>query len=153
MTRLRKALKRLTRDTSGASLVEATIAVPVVIIVLAGAFDFGRAYATLSTAQRGLRSATRFLSTLPQTAVCGWGLTQAKNLAVFGNTAGTGSSPIVGWGTTNISLASPTDCTGASIGVIELDTTVPFTAVTWSFVGLPNSITLTTSHQERWIGG
>ena len=153
MKTLREFARNFLGDTHGASLVEAAIGIPVVIIILAGAFDFGRAYSTLSIAQRGLRSATRFLSTLPQTAGCGWGLTQAQNLAVFGNTDGTGTSPIVGWKPTDITMASPTSCSGSGIGLIELDTTVTFNAVTWSFVGLPNSITLSTSHQERWIGG
>ena len=120
MNTLRELARNFLGDTHGASLVEAAIGIPVVIIILAGAFDFGRAYSTL---------------------------------AVFGNTDGTGTSPIVGWKPTDITMASPTSCSGSGIGLIELDTTVTFNAVTWSFVGLPNSITLSTSHQERWIGG
>ena len=41
MKTLRELARNFLGDTHGASLVEAAIGIPVVIIILAGAFDFG----------------------------------------------------------------------------------------------------------------
>jgi hypothetical protein len=141
------------RDGSGASFVEAAVVLPILLIIVMGAFDFGRAFSTLSDAQRDLRTATRFLSTLPASAVCGWGLVQARNLAVFGNTAGTGTPHVSGWQTADIILQSPTSCSGVtSLGVIRLSATVRYDALIWQSIGLPGSINFNISHEERWQG-
>jgi hypothetical protein len=141
------------RDCSGASFVEAAVVLPILLVIVMGAFDFGRAFSTLSDAQRDLRTAARFLSTLPASAVCGWGLVQARNLAVYGNTAGTGTRHVSGWTTNDIILQSPTSCTGApSLGVIRLNATVRYDALIWQSVGLPGSINFNISHEERWQG-
>lgn len=143
----------LLRDLSGASFVEAAVVLPVLLVIVMGAFDFGRAFSTLSDAQRDLRTATRFLATLPASAVCSWGLVQARNLAVFGNTAGTGSQHVSGWKTADIILQSPTSCNGVtSLGVIRLSATVKYDALIWQGVGLPSSIDFNISHEERWQG-
>ena len=118
---------------------------------MTGATDFGRAYTTSSTADKSMRDATRYLAHLPFSAVCGWGLTNAQNLAVYGNTAGTGNPLITGWSTSNVTLAQPTSCASnpASDQIVKLTASVPFTAI--MFVGLAS--TLYAQHEERWIGG
>jgi len=148
-----KWLKPFGRSGSGATFVEAAVVLPLVIIVAAGAFDLARAFATISTAQRGLRDATRFLSTLPQQAVCGWGLAQARNLAIYGNTTGTGTAAIAGWRPENIILAEPEECEpDETIHTIRLTTRVSYSALIWQAVGLPSSMSFNLEHEERWLG-
>jgi hypothetical protein len=146
-------LLRFARCSSGSALVEATIVLPVAIILMAGGIEFGIAYSASSTADKSMRDATRYLARVPQSAVCGWGLNKAKNLAVYGNTAGTGDPLIPNWSTSNITLAQPSDCT-TSFSIIQLTATVPFTAPSQllSWIGLPNSLTIINiQHEERWI--
>jgi hypothetical protein len=124
---------------------------PLAISLMAGATDFGLAYSELSTAQKSLRGATRYLARLPANAVCSWGQTNAKNLAVYGNIGGTGNPVISGWATSQVTLTQPTNC-ASSYAVIELGATVTYNSLMLPVVGLPGTVTLSTSHQERWIG-
>jgi Flp pilus assembly protein TadG len=151
MKSLTDIVRRFRRCTSGTAMIEAAILMPVMVIFMVGVADFGRVYGTLATAQKSMRDATRYLTLLPPSAVCGWGLTNAKNLAVYGNVTGTGSPLITGWTTSNVTMEVPTSCT-TNPGVIRLSTDVPFTAIMWSVLGFSNSITLNTKHEERWIG-
>jgi Flp pilus assembly protein TadG len=150
---LNKLFKDLRQSTSGAAILEAAVVLPVLIIMMGGIFDFGRAYSTLVTAQKSLRGAVRYLTLLPSGAVCDWGATNAKNLAVYGNTAGTGTALLTGWTVSNISLDSPATCSySASVGKITMSASVPYTSIMWSVVGLPASITMNVQYEERWIG-
>jgi Flp pilus assembly protein TadG len=151
MNAIRNLLLRLAQCSSGAAIVEATLVMPILISLMAGGLEFGRAYWASSTADKSMRDAARYLARVPQADVCTWGLTKATNLAVYGNLGGTGNPLISGWSTTNVTLQQPSDC-GTSFTVIQLQATVPFTALTWSVVGLSNSITMHVRHQERWIG-
>lgn len=138
---------------SGASFVEAAIVLPVLLIFAAGGVDFARAFTVLSVAQRGLRDGTRFLTTLPQPAVCGWGLDKARNLTVYGNLTGSGTPAVDGWSTRDIVLDTPTSCSGTSgLGVIRLSSTVRYNALIWQSVGLPSTISFRIEHEERWLG-
>lgn len=152
MTMARQA-RRLGRDDDGISLLEAAVVLPVLIVVMAGAFDFGRAFTTLSVAQKGLRAATRFMSTLPVQAVCGWGLDQGRKLAIYGNIEGTGKAAIPGWVPTDIILEQPVSCAPPEdVSIIRLSTHVHYKALMWQTVGLPSTISLSTEHEEKWLG-
>ena len=69
----------------------------------------------------------------PSGLVCSnWGVTNAKNLALYGNTVGTGTLLIPGWQTSNISLDLPTSCSStAAVGVIKMSATVPYSSLMW----------------------
>lgn len=150
---------QLRKGEEGTAIIEAAIVLPILIIIMVGIVDFGRAYATLSAAQKSLRGATRYLATLPPGAVCSWGLINAQNMAVYGETAPEeDAEPLVpGWSLGSIVLtlppdAPPPDCSGTSLGRIQLSAEVPYTALIWQVAGLPETLTMTTSHEERWIG-
>jgi hypothetical protein len=146
-----RLLRRFARSTRGASVLEGAIIMPLAISLMAGAVDFGRGFSTLATAQKSMRNAGRYLSMLPPAAVCGWGQTRAKNLAVYGNLAGSGQPLVYGWTTGNVTLVRPTTCT-ASFTVIELSASVPYTSLMLPVIGLPGTLTMTARHEERWIG-
>lgn len=161
MTLLLNLLLRLVRCTSGTATLEGALVIPVAISLMAGGVEFGRVYSTASTADKSMRDAARYLARvcdpnftggcISATAVCGWGLTNAKNLAVYGNLSGTGNPLITGWSLSNITLQQPTDCSTLPT-IIQLKATVPFTATMLSAVGLSNTITMNVQHEERWIG-
>lgn len=149
---LRNLLRSLDRCTSGVSVVETAIVLPVIVILIGGIFDFGRAYATLSAAQKSLWSATRYLSHVPYERVCSsWALADAKNIALYGNTAGTGPLLVTGWTAGDITLNAPTNCNDPTVA-IRMSANVTYQSFMWGVIGLPNQITMNVQHEERWIG-
>lgn len=159
MRSLHKFLLRLARCTSGSALVEATIVVPVAISLMCGGVDFGLALNTQATGSKSVRNAARYLAGLPLDAVCGWGITNAQNLAVYGKLKpAPGDLPLIpGWATNGgsdnyVQLGPATNCTNPT--VIQLQARFPYSSVMLSAV-LPNTATLTlsTEHQERQTGG
>jgi hypothetical protein len=143
MTSLLNLLLRFARCTSGTATLEGALVMPVAIALMAGGVEFGRVYSTASTADKSMRSAARYLARVPIGAICDWGLTNVKELAVYGNLAGSGNPLLKSWSTSNVTLQQPSDC-GALPNpiIIQLKATVPFTSMMLSAVGLSNSITM-----------
>jgi hypothetical protein len=129
---------------------------------MGGIYDFGRAYATMSAAQKSLRGAVRYLTLQPFAFACSnTAKGNAKNLALYGNTAGTGSALVSGWQAADISVsvvdvndAPITDCSSypTVVKISMSSSKVPYTSLMWGIVGLPNAINMNVAHQERWIG-
>lgn len=148
-----KFMLRLAGDSTGSALVEMTIVVPVAISMMAGVVDFGMAFATQATGGKSVRDAGRYLSTLPSSAACGWGVANAKNLAVYGNLAGTGSPLITGWATSNVTITtSPANCATQPYTII-VTATIPYTSImVASFLPISSTFTLTAQHEEPSLG-
>lgn len=161
--------KKAADSEHGAALVEATVVIPILVFLMIGVIDFGLAYSDLASAQKSLRNVTRYLSKLPQTSLCGALDPAAKNLAVYGKTpAALTDTPLIrGWkasGVSNITItvtekatatsAETTGCTTSDKAYrrIKISATVPYTALAWSVLNLPGTITMRTEHEERWIG-
>ncbi len=72
---------RLWRDERGVQLVEAAIVLPVLLVLLAVAAEFGRYFYVYSTLSRATRTAVRHISSKEFTTATA---TQAKNLALCG---------------------------------------------------------------------
>jgi len=155
MISLLNLLLRLARCTSGTAALEGALVLPVAISLMAGGIEFGRIFVNYATADESMRSAARYLARVPQGAICGWGLTNAKNLAVYGklNPSANDVSLIPGWTTGTVTLSSPADCGAlADPVIIDLRAAVAFNSLMLSAVGLSNSFTLNVGHQERHIG-
>lgn len=159
MSALFRYFRRLRCDTSGTALVEATLAVPVIVSLMAGGVDFGIAMSTQATGSKAIRNATRYLSTVPASSVCTWGLTNAKSLAVygkFGGVDGVDTPLIAGWSMnggsgSNVKLGAGTDC--ANPTTIQLQAKFPYSSIMLSAI-LPSvsTMTLSAQHEERQIG-
>jgi hypothetical protein len=152
-------LHRLGRDTSGTALIEATLAIPIAISLMAGGVDFGLAITTQGTGSKSIRDAARYLATVPASSVCGWGLTNAKSLAVYGKFGGVDGvdAPLIsGWAmdggsNNNVQIGSATDCTNPTI--IQLQAKFPYNSIMLSaFLPSVTTLTLSAQHQERRIG-
>ena len=88
--RIRK-ISSFKRDERGLQLVELAIVLPVLVLLFAAAAEFGRYFYEYTTLAKGTRAAARYLVTAKTN---GDDDTCAKNLVVYGNSAGSGS-PIV----------------------------------------------------------
>ena len=154
MNRVFKFILRFAHCSSGNALMEMTLIIPVAISLMAGAVDFARALATLATGGKSVHDAARYLASLPATAVCGgtpWGVTKAKNLAVYGNIAGTGNALISGWSTTNVTVTYTSGCTSTPLQAFDITVTatIPYSSIiTTRFLPMASTYTMSATHQE-----
>ena len=159
-------LRELARCTSGSAVLEGALVVPVAIVLMAGGVEFGRLFSAYGTANKSMRDAARYLARVPDkdsggtltiANICGWGLDNAKNLAMYGKmnpTTGVDQPVIPGWtDPTTITLQSP-NCGAAPAEpiIIDLRAAVPYSGFMFTVVGLSNTWTLSVKHQERSIG-
>jgi hypothetical protein len=148
-------LLRFLASCSGSAVLETAIIMPVAISLMVGGVEFARIYANYDTVKKSVRNATRYLARVPSDQICsGWGLSNAKNLAVYGNVAGTGSPLVPGWTTGMVTLQLPSTCPPPAdpARVVSLQASVPYALVMLNAIGLSNTMTLQARHEERWIG-
>src|SRR5215813_9949810 len=84
---------RFRRDESGIQLVELAIVLPILLMLFGAVAEFGRYFYEYTTVAKAARVGARYLATA---AVKPAEDANAKNLVVYGNTAGTGSPVISG---------------------------------------------------------
>jgi Flp pilus assembly protein TadG len=89
----RRLVRRLARSERGTQLVELAIVLPVLVIMLGAAAEFGRFFYTYQTLAKATRTGARYLTT--ETAN-GKKDPTAENLVVYGNEAGTGTPVVSG---------------------------------------------------------
>ena len=84
----------------GTAIVEFALVLPLLLLLTMITTEFGRAIYQYNTIVKSLRDATRYLSVqTPNTKV-----TEAKNLVVFGNIAGTGTALVPGLSVSQVSI-------------------------------------------------
>ena len=84
---LRRLARRLLINERGVQLVEMAIVIPIFVILFAAVAEFGRYFYEYTTLAKAARVGARYLVT--SKVDCSQA-TLAKNLVVYGNTAGTG---------------------------------------------------------------
>jgi hypothetical protein len=134
---------------------------PVAISLMTGGIEFGNLFSTYGTAAKSVRDAARYLARVPTRddagnltgAICagGWGLNNAKNLAIYGNLSGTGT-PLI---PTTTTITTPgTDCNNPTN--ITVQANVPYAPLMFSGIPLTSirfsALTVTQTHLEPWIG-
>jgi Flp pilus assembly protein TadG len=80
-------LRRFWKSTRGTALAEAAIVLPVLVLMLGAAAEFGRFMYYYNTLDKATVVSARYISTRALTAS---NLADTRNMAVYGNTAGTG---------------------------------------------------------------
>jgi Flp pilus assembly protein TadG len=129
---------RVSRRTlgRGAALVELALVLPYLIVLSALVVEFGRAIYQYNILTKSVRDAARYLAT--QTP--GTHVTEAKNLVVYGNTAG-GSTPLAPGLTVGMVSASwPAAQVGTNPPISIVSVTISgyaFTSMWPSVFGLP----------------
>ena len=115
MRRLRRRLSRVVVNERGVQLLEMAIVLPIFVILFAAVAEFGRYFYEYTTLAKAARVGARYLVT--SKVDCNQA-NLAKNLIVYGNTAGTGSPVLPGLTTAHITV-SPNDlaCSGTPQGV------------------------------------
>ena len=85
-------LNRFRRDEQGVQLVELAIVLPIMLLLFAGLAEFGRYFYEYTTAAKAARVGARYLASKSVTSTKVDWKANAKNMVVFGNTAGTGEA-------------------------------------------------------------
>lgn len=160
----RRMAARFLRDDRGAVLVEATLILPMVLLLMLGVVEFGRIYQGHHVIEKGLRDAARFLAHVA--ASCPGGTitnaadaATAKNLALTGQPSG-GSPRLPYWtdpGTVTVAV-SCLDNSGAALAgpsfipTINVSASVPYADAGFLSILGVDPLTLTASHQEVNFG-
>lgn len=92
-------MARFKRNERGIALAELAIVLPVFVLLFTAITEFGRYFYTYSTLAKAERVAARYLATAK---ISSFEDGKAKNLVVYGNTAGTGSPLLPGLRTDNV---------------------------------------------------
>ncbi|MBS0383937.1 MAG: pilus assembly protein, partial [Proteobacteria bacterium] len=95
------ATRIFSRNDCGAALAESAIALPLIVIVFATVFAFGSTLFNTQVLETAARDAARYLA---RTATTSADETAARNLAVYANTGGVGSSRVRGLTTGNVAI-------------------------------------------------
>jgi len=145
-----KFLLRLARCSSGNALVEMTIIVPVAISLMAGGVDFGLALTTQATASKSVRDAARYLGSL-RASECNDQISNAQNIAVYGNLSGTGTALVPNWDANGGANNNVNITCGSTIVV---SAKIPYDSIILvSFLPISGTLTLSTQHEEPQLGG
>ena len=105
--RARRVL-RAWRDERGTQLVELAIVMPLLLVMLGATAEFGRFFYTYTTLLKGTRAAARYLVSQPP----GMGTVAARNLVVYGNTAGAGAPITSGLTTAHVKITASANGSG-----------------------------------------
>jgi hypothetical protein len=127
-------MKNSRRTQQGTALVELALITPLLLLLTFITTEFGRAMYEYNSVAKSTRDAVRYLSVqTPGTHVA-----EARNLMVYGNTAGTGSPLARGLSLSNVPSGSC--CTWQSSGAGPIITTVTVRVSSYTFHSLFPSV-------------
>ena len=148
---MRPCERELWSNEDGASIVEFAIVLPLMLALLVGGVDLTRAVFAYQTADKSVKAAARYAARLPVASLDagGWGVTPVKNLALRGTLDGSGEPLLWGWIdplTVTVTKDSTSDLR------VRLTAVVPLSFDLLPLIGLPQTLTVSVSHEERHIG-
>lgn len=110
---------RFARDERGTQLVELAIVLPILLTLFAATAEFGRFFYTYQTLAKSTRSAARYITTgVTEGANAD---TKATNLAVYGNTEGTGDPLVDGLDPTHVNITRTGSAVAPERVTVEID--------------------------------
>ena len=149
-------------DESGVAVIEAAIAFPFLVILMAGLFEFGLVFYNFELVQTGVRDAGRYLSRVDDLAAA---QESAKRLAVTGSVATGQPARVKWWNAAQVEIATrtvanPRDAAtglrnyraGDTLTIVRVSTTIPYAGIgLFHALGL-GPIQITAAHEERYVG-
>ena len=152
------SLIRATRDARGNAVVEFALVLPLLLLLLTGITEIGRAYYQANAVEKGLRAGALFAgrNSFPLTSQV---RTMVANLVKTGTLDGSGPYLVSGWADVNAdlniddTLTFPVDAT-TTIPVVRVTATVPFDPLLpgmMALVGL-GDVNIQLSHEQAYVG-
>jgi len=108
-------LTRFRRDDRGVQLIELAIVLPILLLLFGAVAEFGRYFYEYTTVSKAARVGARYLASKSVESSIDY-KTNARNLVVYGNIAGTGSPVLSGLTTANVDV----QYLGGTTGVPDL---------------------------------
>ena len=101
------SLKVNSKNERGAELLEFALVLPLLLLLVLGAIEFGRAYFTYNILAKATRDGARYAATSEVSStgtLDATALTKSKNVVVFGNSSGTGTKKILDLQTNQVTV-------------------------------------------------
>ncbi|MEQ1726810.1 MAG: TadE family protein [Vicinamibacterales bacterium] len=145
------------RSERGAALVELAVALPLLLLIMVGTIDFGRAFRTAMIVTNAARTGAQFGSQTPVNATNTAGMATTANAVLTAN--GLGATPVPTASTlcqcasnsgvfTNAANCSD-PCTGGHLVVSVTVTATRTFSLIQPFPGIPSSVTITRGATAR----
>jgi Flp pilus assembly protein TadG len=145
---MKQSISRLLRNTGGSSLIEMALVMPVLLLLLVGAVDFGRAYYVAIEVNSAAHSAALYGSQNPTDTI---GMVNAANLDVTDVpslvTTPTSSCECYDGSTCGTSTSSPC-ADGNAVYKVQVKTAATYIPIL-SYPGIPSSIPLSSQVTMR----
>jgi len=149
-------LRRLARHDRGAAEIELALILPILVLLLSGFLEVGRAYWQAQAVEKGLRAGLSWLARTEDPTAPG-NLAAAQNIVRTGRRDGAAPPLVSGWSRPGASLVPAVS--NAAVGetvvpVLRFTATVPFDPILpdlAAFVGL-DSFNIVLSHEQPWTG-
>ncbi len=143
------------KDRRGNAVLEFALVTPLLLLILVGLTEIGRAYYQANAVEKGLRAGALYAArgAYPLTAAA---RTAIDNLVRTGTLDGTGALLVSGWRKPAAGLEITVfgfDAGGATVPVIRLAATVPFDPMMpgmTGFVGIKD-FTIRLSHEQAYL--
>lgn len=150
------------RNAQGTAAIEASLALPFIVMLAAGLFEFGSIFYNYELIQTGVRDSARYLT---RVAVPAASETAARNLATRGTVDSTGALRVSWWQPTDVQItyewtANPADPTTGRrlyrgsdpLMVVRVSTSLDYAGLgLLAAVGL-GPVRVTAAHEERYVG-
>jgi Flp pilus assembly protein TadG len=144
------ALRTFRKETRANAIVETALVLPFLMLLLAGAFDFGRAYyvamevssAATAGAEYGIQNVTNLTGMVNAAKLDAADLTHLHATATYGCECSDGSLASVSC------VSPPTSCTYTVVNYVQVTTTANFKS-TITYPGVPATIPLSTTVRVR----
>ncbi|THD82451.1 pilus assembly protein [Aliigemmobacter aestuarii] len=151
--RLKTRLARFLIACEGAVLIETLLAVPVATVFAAGVLEFGNVFWQRQQMQVGVRDAARYWSRCrPDFGACSIDI--ARNIAFYGNPAGTGNLRVPGWSDAADLAITPATPPGAPVAtdLVRVTGTLDYLGSPLFRLVTSGGISVTYVHEQRYIG-
>lgn len=152
----RVPMKNIWADRTGSAAVEFAFLLPLLMLLIVGLTDYGRALIEANAVNKGVRAAAIYAarSAWPLSAASA---TTARNLARTGTLDGTGALLAPGWGDSAATLAFVTESYvlgSETIPVIRVDASIPYKPLLPGLAGLIglDGFKIEVHHEQAWIG-
>ncbi|WCE29117.1 TadE/TadG family type IV pilus assembly protein [Vibrio sp. SCSIO 43137] len=117
----------------GMAAIEFIWSLPVLLLILAGIFDFSRAFIEYTVLDKAVRSGGRYaIVGKPNTASTIADISEIENMVVYGNIAGTGDTKLNGLTTAGVNVVESTNyvTVTATYQYSPLFSPIPYTGIT-----------------------
>ena len=154
---LARATRRFSKNQEGIVLVEAFLAIPVLLLLTFGILEFGNMMWQRQQLQVGVRDAARYWSRCRPLsngqAFMPCSRAKAINIAIYGNPDGAGNPRVPGWTTADVTVVPETPNTNPSAtDLVTVSTTTTYQGSPFFGAVLGNNVNIGYWTTMRYLG-